>query len=257
MTAYMEHKDLSNTSITDERRAEITSGVHCTLDAVQNALAKAGRPSDATTLLAATKTRDVAEILAAVDAGIRCIGENRPQEVLAKAEGLATGLADRGLDEMPFHMIGQLQANKISKILPYISTIESVDSLKLAERISRRLETQENHEIGIFLEVNESGEDTKSGCSPDEAYDIAQQIAELEGLRLEGLMTIGTHVSDEKVVRTGFAHLRDLRDRLQDAGLSACRELSMGMSGDMEWAIAEGSTLVRVGTGIFGERAFI
>lgn len=260
MTAYMDHKDLANTHIDTARAKEIYDGVKRTQALVGQAVSAAGRNTSEVTLLAATKTRDVAEILAAVDAGIRCIGENRPQEILAKADGLAAGFAQRELD-IPFHMIGQLQANKISKILPYVTTVESVDSLKLAERIARRVEaSDEVKTVGVLLEVNESGEDSKSGCNPDEAYDLALRIAQMPQLELQGLMTIGAHVTDEKIVRGGFAHLRELRDSLVasgETGTANCRELSMGMSGDLTWAIAEGSTIVRVGTGIFGERAFI
>ncbi|MFD0705642.1 YggS family pyridoxal phosphate-dependent enzyme [Alloscardovia venturai] len=257
MTAYMDHKNLANTDISDERRREIEDGVKVTLDRVHDAEHTAYRDEGSVTLLAATKTRDVGEILAAIDAGIRCIGENRPQEVLAKAEGLIAGFTERNL-AIPFHMIGQLQANKISKILPFIDTVESVDSLKLAERIARRLD--EHQTIGVLLEVNESGEDSKSGCKPEEAEELAYQIAAMPGLELQGFMTIGTHVDDEKVVRSGFNHLRQLRDDICASGVEGtqgAQQLSMGMSADMAWAIAEGATIVRVGTGIFGQRAFI
>ena len=254
MTSYMEHKDLSNTDISEARAQEIRAGVASTVEALHNALDRAGRHDSDATLLAATKTRDVAEILTAIDAGIRCIGENRPQEILAKAEGLQRGLEQRSLD-VPLHMIGQLQANKISKILPYTAVIESVDSLKLAERIARRVENDST--VDVFLEVNVSGEESKSGCHLHEARDLAHEISALGTIRITGLMTIGAHVHDEKIVRAGFENLRNMRDTLQSEGLTACTELSMGMSADMEWAVAEGSTIVRVGTGIFGERAFI
>lgn len=257
MTAYMDHKDLANTTITPERAQDIADGVHRTLEAVSQAAVKAGREPNDVTLLAATKTRDVAEILSAIDAGIRCIGENRPQEILAKAEGLKQGLAERGLS-IPQHMIGQLQSNKISKVLPYVQVIESVDSLKLTERIARRVEASEQtHTVGVYLEVNESGEESKSGCEPQEALEMAAAINAMPQLRLEGLMTIGAHVQDEKIVRSGFEHLRKLRDSLREGGIKTCSQLSMGMSADMQWAIEEGSTIVRVGTGIFGARAFI
>ena len=112
----------------------------------------------------------------------------------------------------------------------------------------------------MLLEVNESGEESKSGCDPAQAVDLAQQIGTLEGLDLQGLMTIGAHVDDEAVIRHGFAHLRETRDRILHAGTPGtahCHELSMGMTNDMALAIAEGSTIVRVGTAIFGPRAFI
>ena len=274
MTAYMEHKDLANEVIDQIRAQQISDGVHRVLDRIREAEAAAGRDEGSVRLLAATKTRDVGEIMAAIDAGVRMIGENRPQEVTAKAEGLVKLCAERGYDlgvgvaesaqglekpHIPFHLIGQLQSNKIGKVLPYVNTIESVDSLELAEKIARRAVAR-GVTVGVLLEVNESGEASKSGCDPAHAIRIAQKIGTLDGLELQGLMTIGAHVTDETVIRKGFEHLRKTRDLIAasgEPGTGNCRELSMGMTHDMELAIAEGSTIVRVGTAIFGERAFI
>ena len=276
MTAYMDHKDLANEVIEDARSREIADGVHRVLDRIASAEEKAGREAGSVRLLAATKTRDVGEIMAAIDAGVRMIGENRPQEVTAKADGLAKRCAERGFTlgvtdgaadsteavtsaHIPFHLIGQLQSNKIGKVLPVVNTIESVDSLDLAEKISRRAVAR-GITVGVLLEINESGEESKSGCDPAHAIRIAQKIGTLDGLELQGLMTIGAHVDDEAVIRRGFAHLRKTRDLILasgEPGTGNCHELSMGMTGDMELAIAEGSTIVRVGTAIFGERAFI
>lgn len=276
MTAYMDHKDLANETIEDARSREIADGVHRVLDRIASAEEKAGREAGSVRLLAATKTRDVGEIMAAIDAGVRMIGENRPQEVTAKADGLAKRCAERGFTlgvaddaadsadatefvHIPFHLIGQLQSNKIGKVLPVVNTIESVDSLDLAEKISRRAVAR-GVTVGVLLEVNESGEESKSGCDPAHAIRIAQKIGTLDGIELQGLMTIGAHVDDETVIRRGFAHLRKTRDLILasgEPGTGNCHELSMGMTGDMELAIAEGSTIVRVGTAIFGERAFI
>lgn len=274
MTAYMEHKDLANEVIDQIRAQQISDGVHRVLDRIREAEAAAGRDEGSVRLLAATKTRDVGEIMAAIDAGVRMIGENRPQEVMAKAEGLVKLCSERGYDlgvgvaesaqglekpHIPFHLIGQLQSNKIGKVLPYVNTIESVDSLELAEKIARRAVAR-GVTVGVLLEVNESGEASKSGCDPAHAIRIAQKIGTLDGLELQGLMTIGAHVTDETVIRKGFEHLRKTRDLIAASGESGtgnCRELSMGMTHDMKLAIAEGSTIVRVGTAIFGERAFI
>ena len=278
MTAYMEHKDLSNEVIDQVRAQQISDGVHRVLDRIREAETAAGRGEGSVRLLAATKTRDVGEIMAAIDAGVRMIGENRPQEVTAKAEGLVKLCEERGYalgsgaaadaaepvqdpekPHIPFHLIGQLQSNKIGKVLPYVNTIESVDSLELAEKIARRAAAR-GITVGVLLEVNESGEASKSGCDPAHAIRIAQKIGTLDGLELQGLMTIGAHVTDETVIRKGFEHLRKTRDLIAasgEPGTGGCRELSMGMTHDMELAIAEGSTIVRVGTAIFGERAFI
>ncbi|MDB6508359.1 YggS family pyridoxal phosphate-dependent enzyme [Bifidobacterium pseudocatenulatum] len=280
MTAYMDHKNLANEVIDDVRAVQIADGVHRVLDRIALAEQHAGRDAGSVRLLAATKTRDVGEIMAAIDAGVRMIGENRPQEVTAKAEGLMARCAERGFalgvaddsgiasasddsevacERIPFHLIGQLQSNKIGKVLPVVNAIESVDSLDLAEKISRRAVAR-GITVGVLLEVNESGEASKSGCNPAYAIRVAQKIGTLDGLELQGLMTIGAHVSDETAIRRGFEHLRRTRDHILESGepgTQSCRELSMGMTGDMELAIAEGSTIVRVGTAIFGERAFI
>ncbi|WP_291802638.1 YggS family pyridoxal phosphate-dependent enzyme [Bifidobacterium sp.] len=280
MTAYMDHKNLANEVIDDVRAVQIADGVHRVLDRIASAEQHAGRDAGSVRLLAATKTRDVGEIMAAIDAGVRMIGENRPQEVTAKAEGLMVRCAERGFalgvaddsgiasasddsevacERIPFHLIGQLQSNKIGKVLPVVNAIESVDSLDLAEKISRRAVAR-GITVGVLLEVNESGEASKSGCNPAYAIRVAQKIGTLDGLELQGLMTIGAHVSDETAIRRGFEHLRRTRDHILESGepgTQSCRELSMGMTGDMELAIAEGSTIVRVGTAIFGERAFI
>lgn len=268
MTAYLEHKDLANEQISQERASEIADGVHRTLEQVAEAAQAAGRDPASVTLLAATKTRDVGEIVAALRAGIRVIGENRPQEVQIKAEGLRRIVAAAGAGaaagasasaDFGFHLIGQLQTNKINKVLPWVDTVESVDSAAQAQKIATRVLAHEKS-INVFLEVNESGEESKSGCDPQRAYDEALAVAALDGVRLTGLMTIGAHVDDEATLRAGFTHLRELRERLVATGgvaLRDCRDLSMGMTHDMTFAIDEGSTIVRVGTGIFGERAFI
>lgn len=289
MTAYMEHKNLANETIDAARAGEIAGNVHAVLDRVAAAEQAAGRKEGSVRLLAATKTRDVGEIMAAIDAGIRMIGENRPQEVQVKAPGLLRLAAERGFalgvggdatadasdaaasnaaasntaaatnGTIPFHLIGQLQSNKIGKILPFVDTIESVDSIELAEKIARRA-VMRGITVGVLLEVNESGEASKSGCPASHAIDLAQRIGNMGGLQLQGLMTIGAHVSDETTIRAGFTHLRKTRDQILASGAPGtehCTELSMGMTGDMELAIAEGATIVRVGTGIFGERAFI
>ena len=325
MTAYMDHKDLAQETIGPQRVREINDGVHRVIDKIEAAQAQAGREPGSVRLLAATKTRNVGEIMAALDAGVRMIGENRPQEVSAKIDGLqrlcaergyaigtvasasaepaAVGVADiarsheagsgsaasdaadaaaagkevpgaatsdAGADRevaenmetrprIPFHLIGQLQTNKIGKVLPVVDTIESVGSLALAERIARRAVAR-GITVGVLLEVNESGEASKSGCDPSHAIELAQRIGVMGGIELQGLMTIGAHVSDEHVIRSGFAHLRRTRDLIVQSGAPGtehCRELSMGMTADMDLAIEEGSTIVRVGTAIFGPRAFV
>ena len=215
MTAYMDHKDLTSESIDETRATQIRDGVHRVLDAIAEAESAAGCAPGSVKLLAATKTRDVGEIMAAIDAGIRMIGENRPQEVMAKAEGLRRLCADRGFalgtgdgdttrpsdaEHIPFHLIGQLQANKIGKILPDVNTIESVDGVELAQRIARRAVAR-GITVGVLLEVNESGEASKSGCDPQAAVDIAAQIAQAKTMLPEGhtFKSVGSYQIEEDV----------------------------------------------------------
>ena len=269
--AYMTQKDLANTKVDCVRARQIADCVHNVQDAIAQAESHYGRKSESVTLLAATKTRDVGEIMAALRAGVRGIGENRPQEIVAKAEILRSVAALEGLNvgvngEIPLYLIGQLQSNKINKVLPLANGIQSVDSVELAQKISTRAQN-----LGlctdVMLEVNVSGEVTKSGCVPERAIDEALAISSLQALKLRGFMTLGARVDDEKIVRSGFAKLREIRDCVceqltQDSTENIVQnntklELSMGMSGDFEWAIAEGSTMVRIGSAIFGPRAFV
>lgn len=264
----MTQKDLANTEVDCVRARQIADGVHSVQDAIAQAESHYGRKAESVTLLAATKTRDVGEIMAALRAGVRVIGENRPQEIVAKAEILRAEAAREGLSvgvngEIPLYfLIGQLQSNKINKVLPLANGIQSVDGIELAQKISTRTQN-----LGlctdVMLEVNVSGEATKSGCAPERAIDEALAISSLPALNLRGFMTLGARVDDEKIVRSGFAKLREIRDCVSEQlaqdydGNSAKLELSMGMSGDFAWAIAEGSTMVRIGSAIFGPRAFV
>lgn len=266
MMAYLQHKDLANTRIDPARAQQIRDGVRRTLERLHEAEQKAGRPERSVTLLAATKTRDVGEITAALAAGITVIGENRPQEVQIKAPVLQKVLEeDPGLHVPDLHLIGQLQKNKINKVVPFVTTVESVDSLEEAHNIASRVPGKApSGLVRVFLEVNESGEASKSGCDPQTAYDEALKIAalaeETHAIELAGLMTIGAHVDDEARVRAGFAALRGLGEKIRrsgEPGTQSCTALSMGMTEDMPLAVEEGSTQVRVGTGIFGPRAFI
>lgn len=278
MVSYMQHRDLSDISIDSSLARAISDNVRRVEDRIAAACERAGRDRSEVKLLAATKTRTVGEITAAIDAGVRLIGENRPQEITAKVEVLRSQLEQRGLLLAPesavgaegdentnesagsvgLHLIGQLQSNKINKVLPYVDVIESVDSLQLAEKLAKRAVTT-GTEIGVYLEINESGEESKSGCAPSHAIDYAQRIGAMGGLRLLGLMTVGAKSDDERVVRNGFDRLVRTREQIlatRAQGVESCTELSMGMSGDLEWAIESGSTLVRIGSAIFGERAF-
>ncbi|WP_456846990.1 YggS family pyridoxal phosphate-dependent enzyme, partial [Cellulomonas sp. P5_C6] len=204
-------------------------------------------------LLLATKTQPADLVRAALEADREAratdpallpvlVGENRVQELVAKGPELA-GLAD-------LHLIGPLQSNKVNAALRWASCVESVASLELAERLSARA----TDVMDVYLQVNVSGEASKHGVSPSQAVDLAGAVAALPGLRVAGLMTVGARSDDDGVVRAGYALLRGLRDRIVASGTQTATELSMGMSGDLELAIAEGATLVRVGSAVFGAR---
>lgn len=195
-------------------------------------------------LLAVSKTKPAAAIREAHAAGVTDIGENYLQEALDKQ----VHLADLALT---WHFIGPIQSNKTRPIAEHFAWVHSVDRLKIAERLSDQ-RPPELAPLNICLQVNVSGEDSKSGCQPDELAALAQAVTQLPNLRLRGLMTIPEPTDDVSAQRAAFARLRALRDGL-NLGLDT---LSMGMSHDLEAAIAEGATWVRVGTALFGERDY-
>jgi pyridoxal phosphate enzyme (YggS family) len=186
-----------------------------------------------------TKTIDTPAIEEAFHAGIRHFGENRVQEAAPKIERLATIRP-----ELTWHMVGHLQTNKAKTAADIFDIIQSVDSLRLAEALSRRSQRR----LPVLVEVNVGGEESKSGLPPSGLEETVEHIARLPNLRVDGLMTIAPWVEDAEEVRPVFRRLRQIRDAL---GL---RHLSMGMSGDFEVAIEEGATMVRIGQAIFGER---
>ncbi|WP_315094984.1 YggS family pyridoxal phosphate-dependent enzyme [uncultured Cellulomonas sp.] len=220
---------------------------------VARAAAEAGRDPASVRLLLATKTQPVALVREALEADARAraqdptlgavlVGENRVQELVAKGPELV-GLA-------ALHLIGPLQSNKVNAALRWASCIESVASVDLAERLSARA----SDPLDVYLQVNVSGEPTKHGVVPQEAVALAVAVAALPRLRVAGLMTVGARSEDTGVVRAGYALLRTLRDEIVASGVHTAAELSMGMSGDLEPAVAEGATLVRVGSAVFGAR---
>ncbi len=217
---------------------------------VADAASAAGRDRAEVRILLASKTMTVPVVRAAVLAGGTLLGENRVQELVAKAPEL--------VDLTPtWHVIGPLQSNKVNAALTWAAAVDSIDSLDLAQRLSRRCEVLDR-DLDVMVQVNVSGEPTKSGATPEDAVALATAVALLPRLRLTGLMTIGARSADDDVVREGFARLRVLRDEILASGApgtSSAHDLSMGMSGDLELAIAEGSTTVRIGSAVFGERA--
>jgi pyridoxal phosphate enzyme (YggS family) len=215
---------------------------------VAAAAAAAGRDPGGIAVLLATKTQDAATIRAVLTlpaaAGL-LRGENRVQELVAKGPALADL-------PTPTHLIGPLQSNKINAALRWVTCVESVASDRLADALSARVGP--DHRLDVMVQVNVSGEETKHGVTPDGALALAHHVGTLPGLRLTGFMTIGAHTDDETVVRAGFATLRAIRDTAVADGLTTATHLSMGMTGDLEAAIAEGATIVRVGTAVFGPR---
>ncbi len=216
---------------------------------VQRACERAGRKREEVTLIAVSKTKPLSMIEELLPLGVRDFGENKVQELTAKAEALSK--------DIRWHMIGHLQRNKVKYVVDKACMIHSVDSLRLAEEISKEAE-KKGVEVPILLEVNVAGEESKFGIRPEETEELARQIALLPNLHIQGLMTIAPYVENPENNRQIFRNLRNLsvdieRKKFDNVTMSV---LSMGMTGDYEVAIEEGATHVRVGTGIFGERDY-
>ena len=225
---------------------------------IDSACHAAGRETAGVRLLLATKTQPAGVVREAVSSaapGTVLIGENRVQELVEKAPALADL-------QVAAHLIGPLQSNKINHALRALAVhghacVETVDSLPLAEKLSARVAGGPLDRLDVMIQVNVSGEETKAGVAPDRAVDLAQEVAGLPGLTLRGFMTIASPTQDEEVARAEFALLRSVRDQVAGsgtAGTAQAQELSMGMSRDLEWAVAEGATIVRVGSAVFGAR---
>jgi pyridoxal phosphate enzyme (YggS family) len=198
-------------------------------------------------IVAVTKGHSADAPRAAVRAGLTEMGENRVQEGVGKIEELI---------ELPanWHLIGHLQTNKAKHVPGRFSWVHSVDSARIVHALQTAAEQRGSGQpLGVLVQVNVSGELQKSGCDPEIAGEIAQCVDEAPALQLEGLMTMAPYVDDERVQRAVFARLRRIQESLEGAGLRL-PELSMGMSGDYGAAVAEGATILRLGTALFGER---
>lgn len=209
----------------------------------------AGRAREDIRLLPVSKTHPAEALHAAHRLGIREFAESRPQELSVKAMALSR------LPDVSWVMIGRLQSNKASMIATHASELQSLESVKVARALHRRLE-QLARDLTVSIQVNVSGEDVKAGIRPAELPAFLETLAPLTRLRVSGLMTMAPLTDDEGIVRSTFAELRDLRDRISPHlpdGMSLA-DLSMGMSGDYAWAIAEGATTVRIGRALFGAR---
>ena len=216
---------------------------------IQEACARAGRKRDEVTLIAVSKTKPVEMLQEVYKEGIRDFGENKVQELCQKIEVLP--------ENINWHMIGHLQTNKVKYIVGKTRLIHSVDSLKLAEEI-QRLAEKRDVDVDILVEVNIANEESKFGISKEEVIDLVQAISRLTRVHIKGLMTIAPLVNNPEDNRLFFRGIKELSVdiELQNIDNVSMDVLSMGMTGDYEVAIEEGATMVRVGTGIFGERNY-
>jgi len=212
---------------------------------------KSGRKPEDVKLLLATKTVSADRIRTVINQGYTLIGENKIQEAMAKQEVLK---------ELPieWHFIGHLQTNKVKFITQFTDVVQSIDRLRLASKLQNRLVYDKRKSMDVFIQVNTSFEASKFGVPPEKALELIKQVSELPRLNTKGLMTIGILSSKDDKVRNCFKLLKEIQLKAQELSLpnASFDELSMGMSNDLELAIEEGSTMIRVGTSIFGKRTF-
>lgn len=235
--------------------AAIADAIFRVQERIARAAEDAGRDPSAVTLMLAAKHQPLENLLAATDVGATTFGHNIVQQLQRATEEL------RGAGVTATNtVIGPVQSNKLRAAMDHADRIDTVDSLKTANRIARRQEARiaegaAEDPYPILIQVNSAGASTQSGCSPDELIDLAGRISELEFLRIEGLMTIGANTDDTAAIHQGFALTRTLSEQMRKIpGLESADVLSMGMTGDLEIAVAEGSTTVRIGTAVFGAR---
>ena len=221
----------------------VAENVRSTLENISSICKRIGRNPNSVTIVAVTKVFPVEKIIEANNAGIFDIGENFVQELREKKDKVTN-------ERVRWHFIGHLQKNKVKYIAPWIHLIHSVDSLELAMEINKRAE-QSNRIIDILLEVHTTDEETKNGIQPEETITIAKEIQKLKNLKLNGLMTMGPLSDNAEDARPSFRTLRELITELRNNGIET-QHLSMGMSGDYEIAIEEGSNMIRLGRAIFG-----
>lgn len=216
---------------------------------INAACERAGRDPGEVTLIAVSKTKPVSQLLEAYDAGAREFGENKVQELTDKQPKLP--------GDIRWHMIGHLQRNKVKYLVGRTALIHSVDSLRLAEEISREA-VKQGVTVEILIEVNVAGEESKFGVAPEDAAALTAEIAKLPGISVQGLMTIAPFTEVSESNRPFFRKLKQLSVDITAKNIDnvSMNVLSMGMTGDYEIAVEEGATCVRVGTGIFGQRDY-
>jgi pyridoxal phosphate enzyme (YggS family) len=239
---------MENTAM-NNAQAQIRQNINAIHARIEAACRACGREPASVRLLPVTKTVDEARLRAAYAIGVHEMGENKVQEASGKSEAMAD------LADLRWVLIGHLQTNKAKQAARFASEFQALDSLRAAAALDKALQA-EGRALDVLVQVNTSDEDSKFGLAPADVRGFIKELPAFSSLRVRGLMTLALFSHDENLVRPCFVKLRELRDRLrQDApdGISL-DELSMGMSGDFELAIAEGATTVRVGTAIFGHR---
>lgn len=227
---------------------DIASNLAAVRDRVAQAVRRSGRPAEAVRFVLVTKTVAAEGVRQAIRAGAADLGENKVQEGLRKAQELSD-------EPVRWSMIGHLQTNKVKDVLRFAAEVQSLDRLSLATALEKRLQHL-GQGLDVLVQVNTSGEASKYGLAPEDVPAFLKELAAFDALRPRGFMTLATFTPDEAEVRRCFRLLRDIRDRAADRAPQGqvLRDLSMGMSGDYEWAIEEGATIVRVGQAVFGPR---
>ncbi len=226
--------------------ADIRANLSHVRERIAAACARAGRDVVSVRMIAVSKAVPAERVRAAFAAGLFDLGENKVQEAMAKHERLA---------ELPlrWNIIGHLQTNKAKYVARFAHEFQALDSLRIAEALEQRLEI-EQRTLDVLVQVNTSGEPSKFGLVPEDAYAFVESLDRFQRLNVKGLMTLAAFSEDERRVRGCFQRLRALRDAFRVRGVTTINDLSMGMSGDFEIAIEEGATIVRVGQAIFGPR---
>ncbi|MFJ2620118.1 YggS family pyridoxal phosphate-dependent enzyme [Glutamicibacter sp. NPDC087344] len=228
-------------------QADFAANLASVRERIARAELEAGRTPGSVRLLPVTKTVPSDRLRLAIAAGVEWLGENKVQEALQKSEELAD------LPHLKYSVIGHLQTNKAKYVARFAHEFQALDNLRQAQALQRRLEAEERT-LDVFVQVNTSGEESKFGLDPDDTVAFVKQLPAFDRLQVKGLMTLAIFSTDQIAVRRCFQKLSALRDSVREINPDI-KELSMGMSGDFELAIAEGATVVRVGQGIFGARA--
>ena len=230
----------------------ISDNIRAVRNCINAACLQSGRQAEDVTLLCVSKTKPLSCIRECIALGEVCFGENYVQELVSKYEEIGDEIKGTGVS---FHMIGHLQRNKVKYIIDKVSMIESVDSLRLAEKINEEA-GKKNIVMDILLEVNIAGEESKWGFSEEEVKSSLDDISALKNIRVRGFMTSAPYTENPETNRVHFRALKTLFDSCREKAGECFDTLSMGMTGDYSVAVEEGSTIVRVGTGIFGERNY-